>query len=216
MIIPDSMTFGQMREIERHNPQMPQYAHRLTARTYQAFLDTLYCEIDTIIAALVKDANTLQGDGHTENSINADIVRQLNRAGYTAHFDKNKRGHADVTVEYGRYEWIGEGKKVKSVDNTHLRGGYDQLRHRYVSGTTNADQAALLIYCYAPSSKHVLGQWSQHLETHNKTNPGYSDGITPCKGNEDFAFWSTSTHPSSGAQLTVKHIIASLHWAPPP
>ncbi|GAB3370321.1 hypothetical protein GCM10027317_06040 [Massilia agri] len=215
MILPDTMTVAQVRDIEKVNPQVPQWAHRLTARTYQDFLDTLYCEIDTIVAALVADANTLQGDGHTENSINADIVRQLNRSGYTAHFDKNKRGHADVTVEYGRYEWIGEGKKVKSVDNTHLRGGYDQLRNRYASGTTNANQGGLLIYCYAPSAKHVLAQWSQHLEAQNKTSPGYGDGIVPCVGNEDFAFWSTTNHPSSGSKLTVKHIIASLHWDPP-
>jgi hypothetical protein len=215
MILPDSMTVGQLRDIEKENPQMPQYVHRLTCRTYTAFLTTLYGELDSVISSLVQDSNLLQGDGHTENSLNADICRQLRRAGYQAHFDKNNRGHADITVEYGRYSWIGEGKKVNSVNNSHLKGGYDQLLHRYVPGTANADQAGLVIYCYAPDSRHVLAKWSQHLETCNADDPGYADGITPCIGNENFAFFSSSSHESSGSNLTIKHLVVSLHWSPP-
>lgn len=215
MILPDSMTVAQLREFEDSNPQIPQYAHRLTCRTHQGFIDTLYVEVDSIISSLVQDANVLQGDGHTENSLNADICRQLRRAGYEAHFDKNNRGHSDVTVEYGRFVWIGEGKKVQSVNNSHLKGGYDQLRDRYVPGTTGADHAGLLIYCYAPDSKHVLAKWREHLEGCDKADPGYAENLTAWPGNEGFAFSSTSKHTSSGATLNIKHLVASLYWSPP-
>jgi hypothetical protein len=214
MILPDSMTVAQLREFEKVNPQLPQYAHRVSCRSYQEFLDTLYVEVDSIISSLVRDANVLQGDGHTENSLNADICRQLRRSGYEAHFDKNNRGHSDVTVEYGRFEWIGEGKKVLSVNNTHLRGGYDQLRERYVTGTTSGDHAGLLIYCYAPDAKHVLAKWQEHLNGCEKSDPGYADNLTAWPGNEDFAFSSTSKHASSGSILKIKHLVASLHWSP--
>lgn len=215
MILPDSMTVAQLREIEKTNPQMPQYAHRATCRSYSDFVDTLYVELDSIVASLVQDANLFQEKGHTENAFNADICRQLRRAGYEAHFDKNNRGHSDVTVEYGRFVWIGEGKKVESVNNTHLRGGYDQLLHRYVPGTTGADQAGLLIYCFAPDAKRVLAKWSEHLEECNKTNHGYAENLSAWPGNEGFAFTCTSQHKASGSTLKIKHLIASLYWSPP-
>lgn len=215
MILPDTLTVKDLREIEKANPQMPQFVHRLTCHTYDQFVDTLYVEMDSIFASLVKDANTLQGDGHTENSLNADICRQLNRAGYSAHFDKNNRGHSDVTVEYGRFSWIGEGKKVKSVNNTHLRGGYDQLLDRYVTGMAGADRAGILIYCYAPDAKHVLTKWREDLEQKDQANAGYAGNIAPWVGNEDFAFSCTSQHKASGATLKIKHIVAPFYWSPP-
>jgi len=211
----DSMTIGQLREFEKANPQMPQYAHRATCANYQEFIATLYGEIDTIVSSLVRDANILQGETYSENAINADICRQLRCFGYEAHFDKNSRGHSDISVEYARYSWIGEGKKVTSVDNTHLKSGYDQLIHRYVAGTAGADHAGLLIYCYAKDARHVLTQWGEHLRTRNEANDGYAEGIAPCAGNENFAFSSISKHVSSGSTLTIKHIILPLHWAPP-
>lgn len=215
MILPDSMTVAQLREIEKANPQMPQFVHRLTCTNYQQFVETLYVQIDTIVNSLVRDANVLQGDAYSENALNADICRQLRCLGYDAHHDKNSRGHTDISVEYGRFSWIGEGKKVLSVNNAHLRNGYDQLIHRYVAGTAGADQAGLLIYSYAPDAKHVMQKWREHLSNFNTTNAGYAEAIMPVIGNEEFAFNSSSKHTSSGAVLTIKHIILSLHWEPP-
>lgn len=213
--LPDSMSIGQLREYEKANPQMPQYAHRMTCTTYEQFVTTLYGEVDTIVAALVKDANVLQGSQYSENALNADICRQLNGRGYQAHHDKNNRGHTDISVEYGRFIWIGEGKKVQSADTTHLRNGYDQLVHRYVSGIAGADQAGLLIYCYAPATQHVIAKWSAHLVDENAVNAGYAENVVPCAGNEALAFWSDNNHISSGAVLKIKHIALSLHWSPP-
>lgn len=213
IILPDSMTVAQLREIEKNNPKMPQYGHRLTCGSYQQFMDTLYVEIETIVASLVEDANVMQE--YSENALNADICRQLCRLGYNAHFDKNKRGHSDISVEYGRYSWIGEGKKVKSANNTHLGDGYDQLVHRYVPGTPNADQAGLLIYSFAPNAKHVLTSWHDHLIAKNTAIPGYAEDIAHCVASKGFAFWSVNQHVSSGSKLTVKHMVVSLHWSPP-
>lgn len=213
--LPDSMSIAQLRDFEKANPQMPQYAHRMTCTTYDQFVTTLYCEVDTIVAALVKDSNVLQGAHYSENALNADICRQLNGRGYQAHHDKNNRGHTDISVEYGRFLWIGEGKKVESVNNTHLLKGYDQLIHRYVSGVAGADQAGLLIYCYAPDSKHVVAKWREHLIDANGKNFGYAENITPCDDNEALAFWSNNNHISSGSVLKIKHIGLTLHWEPP-
>jgi hypothetical protein len=209
------MTIAQLREIEKTNPQMPQFVHRLTCTSYQQFVDTLYVQIDTIVNSLVRDANVLQGDAYSENALNADICRQLRCLGYDAHHDKNSRGHTDISVEYGRFSWIGEGKKVLSVNNTHLRNGYDQLVHRYVAGTVGAEHAGLLIYSYAPDAKHILQKWRDHLSDIDVANPGYAEKITSVTANEGFAFWSTNQHSSSGSALMIKHIVLSLHWAPP-
>lgn len=213
MILPDSMTVAQLRSIEKANPQMPQYGHRLTCSTYVQFMDTLYVEIDTIFSSLVKDANWMQG--YSENALNADICRQLCRLGYDAHHDKNNRGHSDISVEYGRFSWIGEGKKVTSANNTHLGNGYDQLVHRYVSGIANADQAGLLIYSYAPNARNVLTQWHDHLAAKSLITPGYAEEINYCIGNKGFAFWSSNEHVGTGSKLTIKNMILPLHWAPP-
>lgn len=207
------MTVAQLRDIEKQNPQMPQYGHRVTCGSYQQFLDTLYGEIGVIVRSLVNDANVMQM--HSENALNADICRQLCRLGYDAHHDKNNRGHTDILVEYGVYSWLGEGKKVTSANNTHLEDGYDQLVHRYVPGTPNADQAGLLIYSFAPDAKHVLNSWCDHLIAKDAANPGYADDIRYDIAGKGFEFWSASAHVSSGMKLTIKHLVVSLHWAPP-
>lgn len=213
MQLPDSMTIGSLRELEKVNPRMPQYAHRATCKNYNDFVEIFYGELDTVISALVKDANILTK--YSENALNADICRQLNGRGYGAHHDKNNRGHTDILVEYDRWFWIGEGKKVESVNNSHLQDGYDQLVHRYVSGVVGADQAGLLIYCYAPNAKHVVATWSTHLVGANDVRAGYAEKIAPCDGKEDLAFWSHNKHIASGRMLKIKHIALALHWAPP-
>jgi hypothetical protein len=210
--VPDKMTVAEWRDLEQENPQWPQVAHRATCRNYGDFVLTLYVELDTIVAALQNDANLLQD--YSENALNADICRQLNRAGYAAQHDKNVRGHTDISVEFGRFLWIGEGKKVDSVNNTHLRNGYEQLLQRYMPGTVGADQAGLLIYCYAPSSQHVVAKWKEHLEERNVAQAGYAENLNPVAGNEPYAFWSDSKHVSSGSNVRIKHLAFSLHWAP--
>jgi hypothetical protein len=211
--IPDTWTVGQWRDFEKANPHLPQCAHRATCTTYSDFLTILYIEIDTIVNALVQDRNTLQN--HSENALNADICRQLNRTGYSAHHDKNNGGHTDISVEYTRFTWIGEGKKVASVNNSHLTDGYNQLRDRYVPGTNGADQAGLLIYCYAPDAKHVVTKWSEHLKTSDDANPGYASDIAQCPENPGFSLWSSSKHPGSGSTIKIKHIALPLFWSQP-
>jgi hypothetical protein len=208
--LPDSMTVETLRLIEKANPTMPQYVHRMTARNYDEFMETLYVEIDSIVAALESDANVLQD--YDENAFNADICRQLRCKGYNANHDKNSRGHADIAVEYGRYTWIGEGKKVDGVNNSHLRGGYNQLVHRYVTGSTGATQAGLLVYCLGKDAKRVITKWREHLGEKETISPGYAKNIS---ANADFTFWSESAHVSSGQDLKIKHICLNLHWSPP-
>lgn len=212
LILSDDMTVGMLRLLEKADQSLPQYIHRSTAGNYQAFVDTLYIEIDSIVRSLEDDANVMQM--HSENALNADICRQLRCKGYAAHFDKNKRGHADISVEYGKYSWIGEGKKVDGVNNNHLKSGYDQLSLRYVSGSKGADQAGLLVYCFGRNIKHVVAKWRDHLVAENTINNGYATGIVLTTGNEDHAFWSNCAHVSSGSRLRIKHIGFQLHWDP--
>lgn len=212
MPYPDSWTVAQLREYETVNPNVPQYGHRVSSRTYQQFLKTLYVEIDTISRELVSDRNYLQK--HSENTLNADICRLLRRAGYSADFDKNNGGHSDITVGYETFQWIGEGKKVKSVNNSHLKGGYDQLLDRYVSGTSGADQAGVVIYCYAADASRVMQKWCDHLKAWNAAAPNYAENITALPGNEKFSFTSENKHSSTGSLLQIKHIILPLYWSP--
>lgn len=206
------MTVAQLRAIELTNPQMPQYGHRMTCSSYQDFLRILYIELNAIIASLVKDANVMQA--HSENAINADICRQLCRLGYDAQHDRNNRGHTDISIDYGVYGWIGEGKKVKGVNNSHLGDGYDQLVHRYVPGTPDSEEAGLLIYSYAPDAKHVLAAWCDALTKKNAAQAGYADSMWYSIKKKGFEFTSLNKHVSTGATLTIKHIIVSLHWSP--
>ena len=214
IIINDEMTVGELRRLEKDNPQIPQTMRRAKASSYEEFIDVLYVELDTIIRDLENDANLSQH--FTENNFNADICRQLRRLTYDAVHDKNNRGHADITVNYGKYTWIGEGKKVDSVDNTHLTNGYDQLVHRYMVGKANANQGALLVYILGNKPKHVITSWRNHLITKNTSLNGYAANITSCSENPDHVFWSEHTdHASSGSLLKIKHIGLVLHWAPP-
>ena len=213
MRFPDRMTLKQLRELEECNPQMPQYIHRLTCSSYDGFLKTLYIEIDTIAHRLAKDRNTLQK--HSENALNADICRQLQCVGYSAHHDKNSGGHTDISIEFATYTWIGEGKKVSSVNNNHLKNGYDQLVHRYISGMAGATHAGLLIYCFAPDASHVMTKWREHLEECEIITSGYAKNMQVSAENVNFAMFSDHHHQSSGAMLTIKHIAIPLYWVPP-
>lgn len=211
--LPDSMTVAQLRDLEEANPQEPQYIHRMTSRSYDEFVRTLYVELNAIVKDLEDEANHLQK--HGENALNSDVCRQLRRLGYGAVHDKNNRGHADITVQYATYTWIGEGKRVESVNNGHLAGGYDQLLERYVTGKAEENQAAMLVYCFAPSAKHVMSKWREHLAECNKSKPGYAESIAPCTDQPEHSFWSQCLdHKSSGSTVTIKHVGFSLHWAP--
>ncbi|MFZ6640922.1 hypothetical protein ACO0LL_14335 [Undibacterium sp. TC4M20W] len=207
------MTVADLRRLEKANPQIPQTIHRWTAANYDQFVETLYTEIDTIVKDLEDDANLSQH--YTENNYNSDICRQLKRLGYEAVHDKNQRGHADITVNFARYSWIGEGKKVQSVNNSHLIDGYGQLIDRYVTGKANANHAGLLVYILGKDAMHVMSSWRTHLTEKDLSDNGYAANIAPCSENPDHVFWSECTrHTSSGSTLKIRHIGLSLHWNP--
>jgi hypothetical protein len=210
---PDTMSVADLRDIEKDNPQYPQYMHRMTSRSYADFTATLYREIYSIVNDIEHDANHMQE--HGENALNADVCRQLRRCGYDAINDKNNRGHADITVEFANYTWIGEGKKVESANNTYLKKGYDQILDRYITGKASENQAALLVYIFAPDAKHVIGRWRQYLVEQDAKDPGYAQNIALCTVEPDHAFSSDAKHNSSGSTVTVRHIGFAMHWAPP-
>jgi hypothetical protein len=211
--VPDNMSVAMLRDIEKANPNFPQYAHRVTCRSYDQFLETLYKEIYTIVREMEQDANHMQERG--ENDLNADICRQLRRLGYDAINDKNSRGHADISVLYAGYTWIGEGKIVHSVDNSYLKKGYDQILERYITGKAGENQAALLIYVFAPSAKHVMAKWQEYLKTCDAAEPGYAENFSACLVQPDHVFFcERNAHTSSGSKITIRHIAFSLHWSP--
>lgn len=209
--LPPTMTLAALKEHEALNPQMPQFAHRMTAQTYSDFIDALYVQLDAFIRDLERDRNYYQGA--SENLLNSSVARHFRALGYTADFDKNNGGHADITIQFAGYEWIGEGKIVDSVNNSYLTKGYDQLIYRYGSGKPNVNQAAVLIYNFGPDTPKVVRKWAEHLGEANAINVGYADGIYSPVANKGFTIHCEHAHVGGG-KLFIRGIGFQMYWNP--
>lgn len=208
---PLTMTLAALKEHEALNPQLPQFAHRVTARTYAEFVDIVYVQLETLMRDLERDRNYLQGA--SENLLNSSVARHFRALGYTADFDKNNGGHADITVEFADYEWIGEGKVVNSVDNSYLTKGYEQLIYRYGKGKPKANQAAILIYSFGPDTPKVVRKWAEHLNQTNANNGGYAEGLYSPLANQGFAIHCEHAHVGGG-NLAIRSLGFQLYWDP--
>jgi hypothetical protein len=205
------MTLAALKEHEASNPQMPQFAHRMTAQTYSDFINTLYVQLEAFIRDLERDRNYFQGV--SENLLNSSVARHFRALGYTADFDKNNGGHADITVQFADYEWIGEGKVVHSVDNSYLTKGYDQLIYRYGLGKPKANQGAVLIYSFGPDTPKVLNKWAEHLSQANSTNAGYAESIHSPLADQGFTIHCEHSHVGGG-KLFIRSVGFQLYWNP--
>jgi hypothetical protein len=210
--LPLKMTLADLKDHEALNPQIPQFAHRMTAQTYSDFIDTVYVELETFMRDLEQDRNYLQEA--SEDLLNSSVARHFRALGYTADFDKNKGGHADITVQFADYEWIGEGKIVRSVNNSYLTKGYEQLIYRYGLGKPKANQVAVLIYSFGPDTPKVLGKWAEHLSQANAANAGYAEGIYSPLANKGFAIECEHFHVGGG-KLFIRSVGFQLYWNPP-
>jgi len=211
MRLPLTMTVAALKEQEAENPQMPQFAHRMTAKTYSDFIDTLYVQLENFVRELERDRNYHQGV--SENLLNSAVARHFRALGYTADFDKNNGGHADITVQFADYEWIGEGKIVDSVNNSYLTKGYDQLVYRYGLGKPKANQAAVLIYSFGPDTPRVVGKWAEHLIQVNARNAGYAEGIYSPLADRGFTVHCAHAHVGGG-KLFIRSVGFQLYWDP--
>ena len=210
--LPPTMTLAALKEHEALNPQMPQFAHRMTAQTYSDFIETLYVQLEAFMRDLERDRNYYQDA--SENLLNSSVARHFRALGYIADFDKNNGGHADITVQFADYEWIGEGKIVRSVDNSYLTKGYEQLIYRYGLGKPKANQAAVLIYSFGPDTPKVLGKWAEHLGQVNAANAGYAEGIYSPLANQGFTIQCEHVHVGGG-KLFIRSVGFQLYWNPP-
>lgn len=209
--LPLTMTLAALKEHEASNPQMPQFAHRMTAQTYSDFINTLYVQLEAFIRDLERDRNYHQGV--SENLLNSSVARHFRALGYTADFDKNNGGHADITVQFADYEWIGEGKIVNSVDNSYLTKGYDQLIYRYGLGKPKANHGAVLIYSFGPDTPKVLNKWAEHLSQANATNAGYAESIHSPLADQGFTIHCEHAHVGGG-KLFIRSVGFQLYWNP--
>lgn len=211
MRLPPTMTLADLKQLEALNPQMPQFAHRIMAMTYPEFIKTVYVELDTFIRDLERDRNRYQGV--SEDLLNSSVARHFRALGYTADFDKNNGGHADITVQFANYEWICEGKVVSSVDNSYLTKGYEQLIYRYGMGKQNVNEAALLIYSFGPDTPKVVNRWAQHLDQANKSKIGYANTVSSPLTSRGFAIECEHVHIGGGT-LNIRSVAFQLYWNP--
>jgi hypothetical protein len=211
MRLPLTMTLAALKEHEALNPQMPQFAHRMTALSYSDFVDTVYVQLEAFMRDLERDRNYYQDA--SENLLNSSVARHFRALGYTADFDKNNGGHADITVQFADYEWIGEGKVVDSVNNSYLTKGYDQLIYRYGLGKPKANQAAVLIYSFGPDTPKVVSKWAEHLNQVNAVNAGYAEGIYTPLANQGFTIECEHRHVGGG-KLFIRSVGFQLYWNP--
>jgi len=144
-----------------------------------------------------------------EDRLTTEIVGQLKSRGYCATHDELVGGHADIVVRHhDQYLWVAEAKIHSSYD--YLDGGFDQLTTRYLRGTVDANEGALLIYIRNADVASVVRNWNAKLV--ERRLPDFSQDACPTRG--ALGFYNTHKHHSSGLPVRIRHIGINLHWDP--
>ncbi|OAU99267.1 MULTISPECIES: hypothetical protein [Moraxella] len=199
------------------NNKIRQLSTTPNPKSYQEFLDALYCDLDFAIKELAKYKNICsQGIKNNptqgENLINVIICVILTARGWQAGHDTSINGHADivVTLPYMSYQWISEGKIYSGP--TYTTKGLNQLAYRYSTGLEGQNAGGLLIYIDSTNlnQKQILDKWSKSLQ--DSCFPIIKPN-SPC-ANNSLAFYSTHTHPSSGLDYTIRHMTLDFRHSP--
>lgn len=204
----NNLTIAEYKKLEKMFPEFGRFATRLTAKTYDDFSATLYCDIDEIISQIQENAEYRQED--SEDRLTIDIRDQLNRLGYDTSHESKHRGHADLIVRNKRLNliWIGEAKIHR--DYNHLWEGFLQLTTRYSTGDCDQKEGGIFIYIKKNKNAFsVVEKWKAFLE--NKKLPGFfSKSCTMRK----LSFFSTHKHDVSGTNFKVRHMPVLLYFKP--
>ena len=207
MILPESFTIGQLKNLESVRPDLAAFGKRLTITSYSSFVDILNEDLDECISYIEEDPKVRQSD--SEDRLTSEIIGLLRARGYDASHDEMIGGHSDIVVRhFHRYLWVAEAKIHSDYD--YLRGGYNQLTTRYLRGTPNADQGAFLIYNRTRNTANTIKEWLNRLSATPPT--GFKH--TSCPVRQELGFYSTETHDGAGREVTIRHIGINQYWQP--
>ncbi|WP_052263623.1 hypothetical protein [Comamonas thiooxydans] len=202
-----SLTIADLQGMRAIRPDLAAFADRLLVTSYEQFVKVLYQDLDACIRFMEDDPKVRQEDG--EDRLTTEIIGQLKSRGYSATHDELVGGHSDIVVRYfDKYVWVAEAKIHSSYD--YLGGGFDQLTTRYLRGTVNANEGALLIYIRNADVAAVVKNWSTKLA--ERDLPDFSQDACPARG--ELGFYNTYKHHSSGLPVRIRHMGINLHWDP--
>ncbi|MBK67618.1 MAG: hypothetical protein CMP22_05770 [Rickettsiales bacterium] len=181
---------------------------RFESDPYLTFISLINRSLDYALDTLAKNPELKKKS--SEDMITIEIVNILKTAGFNADHDTKIGGHCDIVIEehYHTFCWLGEAKKIDSVNNSYLNKGFKQLTTRYANGNQNHTYGGLLIYSYAPNLKHVMQKWKEHMQAEYQ-----SIEISQCEV-RNLAFHSVSTNQSTGLDYNVRHIPVSFYFSP--
>lgn len=205
----ESLTVADLIRLGDIRPDLAQVGRRMliNVRTYDYFLEVLYDDLEACLKKIEEDPKVRLKD--SEDRLSQEIIGMLHSMNYDAGHDELLGGHSDVVVRAGKdYLFVGEAKIHASYD--YLLKGWNQLTTRYLRGTPNADQGALIVYVRVQDCASVVGKWATHLD--GQKLPDYKR--TPCPVRKELGFRTTHKHFSSGREVTVRHMALNMHWAP--
>ena len=200
---------------------------RLTPKSYQQFIDTLYEDIDEIIKKLAKDRQAFlikyQSAANDiklfEDDINHQIVRALDYKDYRVSHDKFCNGHVDVYVELDNYPyiWLGECKIWSGASN--IDTGFKQLNNAYSTGEDDECCGGVIVYFVDTDTtvNDLMGKWAAMLLEYNP--PTTANTVKELKVWSEYdykenrkrnRFYSSHLHQSSGLPYTVRHFALDL------
>lgn len=203
----DTLTVRQLAGMAALNGPWARAAKRLLINSYTEFVELLLEDLDQAFKIIIQTRNLRKDEG--EDRTTADIIMFLCARNYDAKHDEQHGGHCDIVVSDPRgYVWYAECKKHSSYD--YLKQGFDQLSTRYMPGSVNADQGALILYVRNIDCASVLQEWKTRLIGH-----GYASlGTTACPLWGEHGFISTHVGTSAGRTLTIRHAALALHFDP--
>jgi hypothetical protein len=172
--------------------------------SYDEFVELVHRGINWVCQEIARNPKHWVG---SEDDITVRLAGKLKALGFDAKHDQKIGGHCDITIEFlGTYLWLGEAKKVDSVDNYWINKGYLQLNTRYTTGREEHSEGGLIIYCIGPRSDKVLDAWREYFQNQ------YPDHeVLAIQRNE---FWSRYEHQKTGVPIRVRHLTVSLHHDP--
>lgn len=205
----DSFTLGQLRELgdQFGIPGLSAFIRRKTASSYEQFVNSLYTDLDEIVAIIQENPELRKNDD--ENRLTIEIVGMLRAYGYSAGHDTKVGGHTDISVRGKKnFLWIGEAKIHGAYDE--LLGGFKQLCTRYSTGDVGQNCGGMIIYIRNVKAADVVTEWRARLSQQGLEQ--YSDYDCPARAG--MAFYSSHIHERAGMHFQVRHVGVILRFDP--
>lgn len=184
---------------------------RLTATTYDEFIDVLYDDLKLATERLEQNPQLHADD--EEDATTEKLLLILYGFQYQAFHDAQSGGAVDITVELPRrgFKWIGEAKRFRSVAD--MREGYLQLSTRYKpgSGSLHTVHGGLIGYLRRSHAARHVTEWKEHFK-----DQFHTDGTvySQCPRRGPWGFVTEQEHVSLGVPFRVWHFCVALHFDP--